>query len=139
MFNARRNDPAKFTAGTWVEIFDARWKIARAGNPEYEQALEDSGYRRTDDTTKKQRALYTAIAEGVLKDWEDVVDQNGEAIPYTTDNCVEVLLENPDLVGELLREANTLANFRREDQQAQAKKPKPFKDGSKSGTSPDAA
>jgi Trk K+ transport system NAD-binding subunit len=121
-FNAKRNDVTKFTAGTWVEIFGARWKVARAGNPEYDQALEESGYRRTEDPAKKQRALYTAIAEGVLKDWEDVVDNDGQPIPYSVDNAVEVLLENPDLVGEVLREANTLSNYRREDVATQKKK-----------------
>lgn len=121
-FNAKRNDVTKFTAGVWVDIFGGRFKIARAGNPEYDQALEDSGYRRTDDPAKKQRALYTAIAEGVLKDWEDVVDNDGQPIPYTVENAVEVLLENPDLVGELLQEANTLSNYRREDVATQKKK-----------------
>lgn len=133
-FNAKRNDISKFTAGTWVEIFGAQWKVARAGNPEYEQALEDSGYRRTDDPAKKQRALYTAIAEGVLKDWQDVVDENGTDIPYTTANAVEVLLENPDLVGELLREANTLSNYRRDDVAAQ-KKPRATSKGGSTDTS----
>lgn len=129
-FNARRNDVTKFTSGTWVEIFGGRFKIARAGNPVYEQALEDSGYRRTEDPAKKQRALYTAIAEGVLKDWEDVVDNDGQPIPYSVDNAVEVLLENPDLVGEVLREANTLSNYRREDVAAQKGKRSTSKGGS---------
>ena len=39
-FNAKKHDVSKFTAGTWVEILGGQFKVARAGNPEYEQALE---------------------------------------------------------------------------------------------------
>ena len=138
-FNAKKHDVSKFTAGTWVEILGGQFKVARAGNPEYEQALEDSGYRKKEEPQAKQRALYEAIATGVLKDWKDVEDNDGNAIPYSVENAIEVLMENPDLVGRLLSEANDLANFRRHDVASQAKKPKPFKDGSKSGTPPDAA
>lgn len=121
-FNAKRNDPAKFTEGTWVDILGGQFKVARAGNPEYEQALEDCGYRKKEEPQAKQKALYTAIATGVLKDWRDVEDDAGKAIPFSVDNAVEVLLENPDLVGRILSEANDLANFRREDHGDQAKK-----------------
>lgn len=131
-FNAKRFNVSSFTAGVWVDILGARWKIARAGNPEYDQALEDSGYRRTDDPAKKQRALYTAIAEGVLLDWEDVVDNDGEPIPYTVENAVEVLIENPDLVSEVLQEANTLSNYKRGDVSAQKKRRSTSKSGSTS-------
>lgn len=132
-FNARRNDPQKFTAGTWVEILGGQFKVARAGNPEYEKALEDSGYRKKEEPSAKQRALYEAIATGVLKDWQDVEDDKGEAIPYSVDNAVTVLQENPDLVGRILNEANDLANFRREDQERQAKKPRASSAGEQSG------
>lgn len=121
-FNAKRNDPALFTAGTWVPMLGAEFRIARAGNPEYDKALEESGYRKQEEPAAKQRALYTAIAIGVLKDWREVVDDKGEAIPYSVDNAVEVMLDNPDLVSRILSEANDLANFRREDHASQGKR-----------------
>ena len=138
-FNAKRFDTNAFTDGVWVSIMGGEFKIARAGNPDYEQALEDSGYRKIDDPADKQRALYKAIAKGVLKDWRDVEDDKGQAIPFTADNAVEVLLDNPDLVGRLLSEANDLSNWKREDVASQAKKPRTSSAGSKSGTRPDAA
>lgn len=121
-FNAKRFDTSAFTDGVWVHIMDGEFKIARAGNPEFEQALEDSGYRKIDDQADKQRALYKAIARGVLKDWREVEDDKGQAIPFTTENVVEVLLDNPDLVGRLLNEANDLSNWKREDVAAQKKR-----------------
>lgn len=121
-FNAKRFNTTAFTDGVWVSIMGGEFKVARAGNPDYEQALEDSGYRKIDDPADKQRALYRAIARGVLKDWRDVEDDKGQAIPFTADNAVEVLLENPDLVGRLLSEANDLSNWKREDVAAQKKR-----------------
>lgn len=139
-FNAQRNDVAKFTEGTWVTIMGGQFKIARAGNPEYEQALEDSGYRNIeDDPAAKQRALYRAIATGVLKDWADVEDDNEAAIPFSVDNAVTVLLENPDLVGRVLTEANTLSNYRREDAAKQSGKRATGSGSPKSGASKGAA
>lgn len=127
-FNAQRNDVSKFTTGTWVEILGAQFKVARAGNPEYERALEDSGFRKKEDPQEKARALYSAVSTGILKDWKDVVDAQGQPIPFTVDNAVEVLLDNPDLASRVLAEANDLSNFRRKDVADQAKKPKTTSD-----------
>ncbi|MCG8517517.1 MAG: hypothetical protein MI794_05950 [Pseudomonadales bacterium] len=121
-FNAQRNDTSKFTQGTWVSIFGAEFKIARAGNPEYEEALEESGYRKMEKPVDKQRALYSAVATGILKDWKDVQDANGQDIKYTVDNAIDVLIDNPDLANRVLGEANDLTNYRREDIAGQAKK-----------------
>ena len=127
-FNARRNDVNKFTEGTWVSIFGAEFKVARAGNPEYEKALEASGYRKKEEPDQKLMALYTAVATGILKDWKEVVDADGKPIPFSVDNATEVLLENPDLASRVLSEANDLSNFRREDVKRQAKKPQSTSD-----------
>ena len=132
-FNAKRFNTTAFTDGVWVNILGGEFKIARAGNPEYEQALEDSGYRKMEDPTEKQRALYKAIARGVLKDWRDVEDDNGQAIPFSVDNAVDVLLDNPDLVGRLLNEANDLSNWKRKDIESQ-KKPRATSKGGSTAT-----
>lgn len=138
-FNAKRFDTNAFTDGVWINILGGEFKIARAGNPEYEKALEESGYRKLDDPAEKQNALYRAIARGVLKDWRDVEDGNGEPIPFTTDNAVEVLLDNPDLVGRLLSEANDLSNWKRQDTEAQKKPRATSSAGKPSGKETDAA
>ncbi|MAL98263.1 MAG: hypothetical protein CL583_07400 [Alteromonadaceae bacterium] len=127
-FNANRNDVTKFTAGTWVSMLGAEFKIARAGNPEYEKALEASGYRKKEEPGEKLRALYSAVASGILRDWKDVVDAEGKEIPFSVENATEVLLDNPDLASRVLSEANDLQNFRRQDASQQAKKPKTTSD-----------
>ncbi|MBR9878687.1 MULTISPECIES: hypothetical protein [unclassified Halomonas] len=123
-FNAKRYSPDAFTQGVWLAIMGGQFKVARAGNPIYEQALEESGYRKKIEPAEKERALYTAIATGVLRDWSGVEDDSGEPIPYSIENAVEVMLDNPDLVARILSQANDLSNFRREDIEDQGKKPR---------------
>jgi len=134
MFNAQRYNPATFTEGVWTDIMGGQFKVARAGNPEYDAALERSGYRKIDDPEKKQRALFRSIAEAILRDWSGVVDAHGDEIPYTTPNAVDVLAENPDLVNRILHEANDLTNFRREDVESQGKPPRASSGGKRSGS-----
>lgn len=134
MFNAKRFNTDAFTDGVWVNILGGDFKIARAGNPEYEQALESSGYRKMDDPAEKQRALYRAIAKGVLKDWSGVVDEHDQPIPFNVGNAVEVLIENPDLVSRLLSESNDLSNYKRESIEADKERAVGFSDGAKSGS-----
>lgn len=122
-FNARKNDTSKFEQGAWVDIMGGRFKVARAGNTRYLEALERHGKRRAQTKAEEQRAMMLSIAEGILRDWSDVEDDKGEAIPYSVDNAVEVLQDNPELVAALLSEANDSENYRREDVAAQAGKP----------------
>lgn len=138
-FNAKRFNTNAFTDGVWVSILGGEFKVARAGNPAYEKALEDCGYRKIDEPAEKQRALYRAIAVGVLKDWKDVEDDKGEPIPYTVDNAVDVLVDNPDLVSRLLAEANDLSNWKREDVASQGKRQSRSSAGKPSGSGTDAA
>jgi hypothetical protein len=126
-FESKRNDVSAFTQGAWVDIFGGRFRVARAGNPEYKKALEASGYRKADDEAERQRALYTAVAKGILKDWQDVLAE-GEPVPFSIENAVVVMEENPDLVDRLIAEANSMENFRREDVDSQAKKRKSTSD-----------
>lgn len=138
-FNAKRNDVQAFVEGVWRPIMGGQFRIARAGNPEYEKALEESGYRKMDDPQDRHRAFLTAMAKGIVKDWDEVVDDQGEAIPYSVDHGVEVLDENPDLVAAILEEARNMSNYRRADVEDQAKKPAASSGGKQSGKATDGA
>lgn len=132
-FNAQRYDTKAFTEGTWTEVLGGQFKLARAGNPTYEKAMEDGGYRKAKTPESKERALYKAVAEGILKDWSDVQDAEGKDIPYSIENVITVLQENPDLVSEVLSKANDLDEFLRTDVEEQAAAAVDFTASSKSG------
>lgn len=122
-FNAERNDNGKALGGTWRPIMGGEFLIARAGNPNYLAAQERNGKRRAATAEERQEVLYRSIAEGILLDWREVVDKDDKAIPYSVDAAVKVMWDNPDLVTEILSEANDHENYRREDISRQAKKP----------------
>ena len=131
-FESKKNDVSKFTQGAWVKMLGAEFKIARAGNPGYEQALEESGYRKAETPAEKQAALLKAVAKGILKDWREVV-ADGQPIECTTDNAVAVLEENPDLLNRLISEANDLSHYRRERIEKDRGDAVSFTDGSGTG------
>lgn len=118
-FNVERFDQDKFAHGTWTEIMGGQFKVCKAGSAAYEKALEANGYRKKKDPAAKEKALLHAVAEGILVDWADIQDANGQEVPYTVENCARVLGDNPDLVAEVLQAANDLDLFRKEDVEEQ--------------------
>ena len=123
MFNAQQYDQNKVNNGAWRDIMGGQFLIARAGNERYLEAQERNGRRKATNAADRQRALYQSIAEGILLDWRDVVDKDGNTIAYSVPAAVEVLNDNPDLVSAILAEANDSEAFRREDIAEQKKKP----------------
>ena len=121
-FNAKKHDAKAFVSGAWVDIMGGRFKVARAGNLTYQEALERTRKRKFATKMEEEEATLRAIAEGILKDWEDVEDADGKDIPYSIENAITVMRENPDLLNDLLNEANILDNYRRKDVEEQAKK-----------------
>lgn len=121
-FNAKRNDNEKALHGEWFGIMGGQFLIARAGNENYLAAQERNGKRKASTPGERQRALYKSIAEGILLDWRDVTDDQGQSIPYSVDAAVEVLMDNPELVAAIMAEANDFENYRRDDIEQQAKK-----------------
>lgn len=121
-FNAKKYNAKSFTEGAWKEIMGGRFKVARAGNLVYQEALERNRKQKFSNKAEEEEATLRAIAEGILRDWEEVEDADGKDIPYSIANAIVVMRENPDLLTELLSEANELDNYRNEDIEAQAKK-----------------
>lgn len=132
-FQSEKYAADKFESGVWREIDGGRFRIAKAGNSVYEEALEANAYRKAKTPKAREKALYTAVAIGILKDWEEVIDAKGTTIPYSVVAAVKVLAENPDLVTKILEEANDLSNFRREDIKEQADAAVGFTPGSENG------
>lgn len=122
-FNAQRYSNEKVINGTWCEIMGGHFLIARSGNEHYLEAQERNGKRKATSAVERRRALYRSIAEGILLDWKEVNDYDGNAIPYSLDAVIEVLVDNPDLVELILEEALSAENYLVEDIADQKKKP----------------
>lgn len=120
-FNAKRYNASAFSEGAWVEIMGGRFKLAYFGNPEFEAIRRELGLGKMEDPAKEQDAAREAFARGIMRDWAEVEDDKGEAIPFSVENAEQVLADNPDLADRIAVESRRLANFRREDIEDQGK------------------
>lgn len=84
--------------GTWMELGDAKFLIARAGNKKYTRKLTKAVNRhqklldRKDDAADKlsDEIMIDTIAETVLLGWEGV-SFKGAVMPYSVDNAKTLL------------------------------------------------
>jgi hypothetical protein len=102
-------------------------RIARAGgaNNAYSKRLEAKlkPYRRQIQTETMDRKLLESIvrevfAETCVLGWEHVQDADGTDIAYTRENVVKLLTDLPELYAYLQEQANTLALYRAEINEA---------------------
>lgn len=103
-------------------IPDVKIQIARAGggNTRYNKVLEfkTKPYRRQIQTETISDADYQAImrevyAETVILRWEGVTDREGNPLPFSKENVVQVLKDLPDLFTDIQQQANKVALFRK--------------------------
>ena len=117
--------------GVWQEIGeDAGIRLARIGNPRYTRVLrakirgkERQLQLRTlpDDVT--DRLYCEALAEAVLLDWRGFT-RDGEALPYSREAAVDVLLRLKDFRDLVVSLAEGMELFQREaDEDAEKNSP----------------
>lgn len=112
IFNTYAVDEAKELNGTWMEVGDAEFLIARAGNKAYVKLLGKEVERnqkaldRKDEAAEalSDRIMIDVLAETVLMGWRNV-SFKGEALEYTPENA-RMLLG----LKEFRREVNKLAD-----------------------------
>lgn len=112
------------------------FRVARAGgaNTKFQRVLERKlkPYRRqiqaeTMENELAERLLREAYAETVIIGWENVdgedgvVGRSGESLPYTVQHCFELMTALPDLFKDLQAQAGSMALYRAEVLEADAK------------------
>lgn len=105
-------------------------RVARAGggNVAYAKRMEArvKPYRRqiqneTMETALVERILKEVYAETVVLGWENVEDENGNPLPFTTENCIKLFDDLPDLFKDIQEQSQRAALFREELREADAK------------------
>lgn len=103
------------------------FKIARAGgsNQKYLKRVQalSKPYRRaiqagSIDQKDSDRIVITAFAEHVVLGWERVTGPDGQPLPYTTENAIQLFTDLPDLFQTIQESANDASLFRQEVQVA---------------------
>ena len=122
---------------------DLKIWLRRAGgnNSQFNKAMDAvmKPYRRqlqneTLEEGKAQELEATVYARAVVVDWEGVTDEKGKTLDCTEENIVKVFCDLPDLFLDVKQQAQSMANFRAEQQEADAKNSK-----TRSGTNSDTA
>ena len=61
-----------------------------------------------------REAKVKVFCKTVLKDWENVLDREGEPIPFSEDAAIQLLTALPVLYDILEAEASSISNFQTE-------------------------
>ena len=114
-------DPKLAREGVWLDYMHGRFLVARKG-PEYDRCLaelyqEHHELIRSDTPEGRLKVIdiyREAFARHILLDWDKVVDDEKNPIPYTPEIGLE-LARNPlqiELIGEIERFSNIHSNYR---------------------------
>lgn len=125
-----KNDTDLETGGVNLIYADTKIKIARAGgsNKRFATVLErrSKPHRRAIDMglldeKTSARLMVEVYAEAVILGWENMLDPaTDKPIPFTFDNCVQVMTDYPDLFQSIVEEAKKLSNFQQVKRETEA-------------------
>jgi hypothetical protein len=119
------------TNGVAFQFGDSKFLCKRAGgsNKQFDATFEDR--TRAFSTKMQMASLSDDQSEAILKDvyfdavvlsWEDVTDRDGNDLPFTKENFIQVMTDLPDLWKNLRQAAANMDNFLRKQKSAAAEK-----------------
>ena len=121
MFNIDRSMP-KTESGAWAEFEGSKFLVAHITNLKFQRALArlQQPYRRkieagTMDPKVSKDLMCQAMAEALVLNWKDVVDDSGTVVDYSSEGCYKALLNNPQFREFVATFAAELDNFREEE------------------------
>ena len=108
--------------GIWIPFNGSRFRIAHVSNLKFQRAIakQQQPYRRkletgTLDPAISKEIMCRALSEGVLLDWDGVVDKSGEAVTYEPERGFTSLMKNPEFRDFVSEAAQSVANYREEE------------------------
>lgn len=120
--SAMKADAMKSVEGIWFDWEQGvRLRIASANSVEYQMEMERLALERADanvlmNPDAVQKDMRTAAASYLLLEWENLEDDDGNAIPYSEAQALEWLLDKEcfELYRFVRDKANEASNFRKE-------------------------
>ncbi len=110
--------------GIWVSISNGiEIKVCRIKSKRFSKIFEEATkpykkYSRGNFTVpmppkvkeEYDAAIVTAVAQGLLRDWKNIEDENDVTLPFTTGNAAKLLADD-DFFAEVWEAANTKETF----------------------------
>lgn len=114
-------DLSQLETGVWGDFSGSRFLIAHISNKKFQRALArlQQPHRKkmeqgTLDPIVNRDILAKAMSEGLILDWERVVDSKKEDVPYSKAAVEAALKADPEFRDWVSEYALNLANFRQE-------------------------
>lgn len=104
-------------------------RIARAGgsNTKFEKAVQQRmrkyGLQAKHDLLEpeQQREIFRdVLAETVVLGWDGMYDRDGEEIPFSKENCIQLFKDLPDLFDDVLEQSRKSSLFKQSLLEAEA-------------------
>lgn len=118
IFSTYAVDEAKEQNGTWLEVGDAEFLVARSGNKAYVKLLGKEVERnqkvldRKDDKADEvsDKIMIDVLAATILLDWKNV-SYKGESLPYSKDNA-KTLLAHKEFRHEIMKLSSDFNSYK---------------------------
>jgi hypothetical protein len=122
------NDNSLLTTGVWTEYEGSRFLVTHMSNVAFQRALlrRQAPYKTkidkgTLDPITSRELMMHAMSEGLILDWDKVVDGKGDKVPFSKEVCFKALKNNEGLRDYLSEFAMNLDNFREAEKEALGK------------------
>ena len=94
----------RIVIGTNPRGGDVAFWIAEVNNPDHEKAQRKRSKRleRTRKRNQQKQITCEIVAEGILKNWEGVLDSDGNEMPPTLENKTKALVKYPKLFADVM-------------------------------------
>lgn len=108
--------------GVWLEYGGSQFLVAHSSNLKFQrvftrlQAPHRSKIEKGIlDPEISRRIMCDAFSQAIVLDWKNVIDADGNDVPFSKDMAREALSNNPDLLEFIQEVSSNLANFRNEE------------------------
>jgi recombinational DNA repair protein RecT len=133
--------------GQWVDCGGGlRIKVARLGNPDYEEEVRKLAkpFMRqmrlgTMNVEDMEKMAQKAVAKHVIQGWENLEDETGNAIAFSSDKALELFQKYPDFYNIVKDVAGEAEIFRTDEMEEAAGNSDGASDGTSTGESTNAS
>lgn len=115
-------DLQSLDTGVWTTFLESKFKIAHISNirfqrllAKYQQPHRQKIERGSLDPQTSKDLLCRAMSEGILLDWENVVDGENKPVTYSPQSGFVALTKNVEFREFVTDFATNLANYRDEE------------------------
>ncbi len=122
IYEVFETDEGLEASGVWFDYAFGRFKLSYVGGAnqafqrEYAERMKpyaEAEARGMMDAQVRRQIQIDCYVEYVLKDWTDVIDREGEELPYTKKDATQLFTELPHLFEMIRTAATNFANYRR--------------------------